>query len=182
MRGAWTTVASGATPCLSWDSPRGVPLLRCHSTASTPGDVAATVGLLVATSRLVPPPWFRTTSTVSSALEFPGLLHPGTGRGSQRFSLPCTAPVDPKVLGPVRSGLSRLRLHTPRRSPPSSSRTTSLWPLPPRRWTSAPPPLPVLRGDPRPRGLAPLSGPLRPPPLPASAALSFHGLRSPPGC
>lgn len=43
-------------------------------------------------------------------------------------------------------------------------------------------PLPVLRGDPRPRGLAPLSGPLRPPPLPASVALSFHGLRSPPGC
>jgi hypothetical protein len=49
MRGAWTAVACGATPCLSWDSPHGVPLLRCPSLASTPGDVAATVGRLVAT-------------------------------------------------------------------------------------------------------------------------------------
>jgi len=35
--------------------------------------------------RHVPSSWFRTTSTVCSALEVPGLLHPGTGRGSPRF-------------------------------------------------------------------------------------------------
>jgi len=88
-RPEWPEVSSSKLPstsytCLSWDSfecaPHPTSFVRVHSQQrcrclrppSAPG-------------RLVPSPWFRTTSTVYSALEFPGLLHHGTGRGSPRF-------------------------------------------------------------------------------------------------
>jgi len=71
--------------CLSWDSFDRVntPPPTCLA-ASTPRDVAATLGRQVPPCRHVPPAWFLTTSTVCSACQVPGLLHPGTGRGSRR--------------------------------------------------------------------------------------------------
>jgi hypothetical protein len=95
------------------------------------------------TGRLVPSSWFRTTSTVYSALEVPGLLHPGTGRGSPRFRrspAACCPAVRRRPAG-IRlvRALSRCALHTPRRSPPAGSRTALPQPLLPRRCASAGP-------------------------------------------
>jgi hypothetical protein len=109
------------------------------SLASTPGGVAVTVGPLVATPAgsfrprgFSPPRRFAPRSS-SRACCIPV---PEGVRSVSRLAT--TAPEVRRPSGPVRRGLPRLRLHTPRRSPPSSSRTTSPWPLPPRRWTSAP--------------------------------------------
>jgi hypothetical protein len=62
----------------------------------------------------VPPSWFLTTSTVSSATGLAGLLRPATGHE-------------------VRRVVTRDVVHTLRRVPLVSSRTASLQPLPPRR-------------------------------------------------
>jgi len=69
---------------LSWDSFECAPHPTCLVCVH-PSDVAAAFGRPVPTGLRVPSSWFLTTSTVYSALEVPGLLHPGTGRGSPRF-------------------------------------------------------------------------------------------------
>jgi hypothetical protein len=115
---------------------------------------------------LVPPSWFLTTSTGFSACEVPGLLHPGTGRGSPRFR--CAAAPrathhrsDDWIEPP--DALSRNALRTPRRSPPAGSRIASLRPLPPRRCASRSRSCRNRNctSDPRPRGFAPPSGVVR---------------------
>lgn len=92
----------------------------CFS-ASTPNNVAAAFGPSgFHLMKLVPPTWFCTTATAYSASEVPGLLHPGTGKGSPRFQ-----PVPPlnallseeNWLLSGRSQLSSLRLsHPPKKS------------------------------------------------------------------
>jgi hypothetical protein len=140
------------------------------------------------TGRLVPSSWFRTTSTVYSALEVPGLLHPGTGRGSPRFhpALPLAA---------QSSEEDRLASGQSQRFPAAPF-------TPPEE---VPPPVAVLHRCSRcPLVVAPVlrhetsSCELHRPSTsrrcstvgsvaPAlrcrlTCALSFHGLRSPPGC
>jgi hypothetical protein len=72
-------------------------------------------------------------------MKVPGLLHPGTGRGSPRFSAAVATRRSASEEASSRlvdHSHSRCALHTPRRSPPSSSRAASLRPLPPRRCAS----------------------------------------------
>lgn len=68
--------------CLSWGC---APLLRRASVCPLPEDVAAFLRPTVANGRRDPPSWFFTTSAGFSTHRFPGLLHPGAGRGSPRF-------------------------------------------------------------------------------------------------
>jgi hypothetical protein len=71
--------------CLSWEFVFA-PLRRHAFVASTPAGVAASFGLSGPPSRHVPPSWFLTTSTVSSATEVAGLLHPAADHGVRRVS------------------------------------------------------------------------------------------------
>jgi hypothetical protein len=110
--------------------------------------------------------WFLTTSTAFSAREVPGLLHPGTERGSRRFRCVDTAAIplsEESVTTEPSNALSRRALRTPRRSPPAGSRIASLRPLPPRCCASR---RRLCRNrdcasDPHPRGFAPPSGVVR---------------------
>jgi len=114
----------------------------------------------------VPSSWFLTTSTAFSAREVPGLLHPGTGRGSRRFRCADTAAApltEVSVTAEPPNALSRRALRTPRRSPPAGSRIASLRPLPPRCCASRPDSCRnrFQSSDPHPRGVAPPSGVVR---------------------
>jgi hypothetical protein len=155
---AWVTF-------LSWDpsaQDRHVPVVRAirpsiditvsvHSHAACPprfGQRGATL------ASPVPPAWFRTTSAVSSAPGFAGLLHPAADPGVRCVSR--TAPGCHRS-GPGTHARSPQRgFGTPRRTFPADSRTASPRPLPPCRWY-------VVRDEsrrrPRLRGFAPSSGP-----------------------
>jgi hypothetical protein len=125
------------------------------STASTPNDVAIAFGQLESTSQRVPPTWFLTTSTVYSAKEFPGLLHPGTERGSPRFQpQPPLASRPPKrTRASGRPQLFPLRPSHPSKKSSLGSHDASL-----RRFAFSSLRL-RFRDDPRPQGLAPPLGP-----------------------
>ena len=96
-------------------------------------------------SCLVPPAWFRTTSTVFSALKFAGLLHPAAGRGVRRVSRkpapPRSRPLATREWSAMRAvanaGLAPRDASTLRRVPPvrSQYRVTAAM-LPPCRWVS----------------------------------------------
>jgi hypothetical protein len=96
-------------------------------------------------SCLVPPAWFRTTSTVFSALKFAGLLHPAAGRGVRRVSRkpapPGSRPLATREWSAMRAGasagLAPRDASTLRRVPPvrSQYRVTAAL-LPPCRWVS----------------------------------------------
>jgi hypothetical protein len=57
------------------------PLLRCACARPLPSSIRPSSDCGVPTAVLVPSLWNLTTSTVSSAAQDPGLLHPGTGHG-----------------------------------------------------------------------------------------------------
>jgi hypothetical protein len=109
----------------------------------------APFGQTVPPARLVPPSWFLTTMTVSSAREGTGLLHPATDRGFAAF---------PDVRGPYRPLRGAAGTgpwgHSPRRGshPPKTSladsRTASLRPLPSCRYRRCPVPGPGRSHDP----------------------------------
>ena len=83
-------------PCLSWGSSRCCPstdisLARPlprpdRSRDPTPAAPKSHGPTAPPVQHLVPPSWFRTTSTVSSARRTAGLLHPATGPGVRRVS------------------------------------------------------------------------------------------------
>lgn len=131
----------------------------------------------------VPPAWFRTTSTVFSALKFAGLLRPAAGHEVRRVSpkpAPATPNDEPPGWSAMRAGVRQASLlatpSTLRRVPLARSRTVSPRPAPsvpssPPRVVALPAPrcrsAEVARSesDPRLRGLAPRTSPLRPTPF-----------------
>jgi hypothetical protein len=176
------------------------PLHRHASAASTPAGVATGFGPRSPDLGHVPPSWFCTTSTVSSATEGAGLLHPAASHGVRRVSRirgrhrPEPMTVDGKR-SPRRG--SYPSKNPPRRQPYRVTTALAFLPLPDRRPTGAPvhrsgPPhrtfdVPVasLRRGRRHRragSKALLHRRVRsvPPTFPSADALSFHGLRSPP--
>jgi hypothetical protein len=130
---------------------------------------------------LVPPSWFRTTSTVSSARRTAGLLHPAAGPGVRRVSR------DPLPRSCIRTTRALTRCRGETGSFPATLRPFEEFPPPAavrcHHRLSAPlpsapprvvaPPAPrcrsaeVVRSEraPRLRGVAPRTGPLRPTPL-----------------
>ena len=123
------------------------PLHRHPREASTPAQTASPrFGPGGTTLRSpVPPSWFRTTSTVSSASRFAGLLHPAADPGVHRVSAPGARPDG-------RSAVTRPRDagFEPFEEIPADSRTASPRPLPSCRSpaTTAPArgtPLPMRR-------------------------------------
>ena len=176
------------------------PLHRHVSAASTPAGVAADLGPRSPDLGHVPPSWFRTTSTVSSATEGAGLLHPAASHGVRRVSRirgrhrPKPATVDGKR-SPRRD--SYPPKNPPRPQPHRVTTAVAFLLLPSRRPTGAPvhrsgpphrtfdAPDALLRRGRRHRGAsskALLRRRVRsvPPTFPPADALSFHGLRSPP--
>jgi len=114
-----------------------VPAIDIPVARPLPGSVAAAVRPVCCRAhRHVPPSWFLTTSTVCSARQASGLLRPEAERGSLRFptSPPRRRPKPPFV---DRRVVPRNAVHTPRRIPLASSRTTSPWPLPSCRFCGA---------------------------------------------
>jgi len=107
--------------CPSFDLPAVCPLPDRVATVVRPVCCHA--------SGLVPPTWFLTTSTVCSTRQASGLLRPEAERGSLRFSEPPPRG-RPKPTHVDEMSVPRNAVHTPRRIPLVSSRTTSPWPLP----------------------------------------------------
>jgi hypothetical protein len=114
-----------------------VPLIRHPSLASTPNNVAAVFGLPGA-------PWStRSVLVVSHHLDgllrarISGLIASRYRKGFAAFLHRAVACRPAFRRRPARirtyTTLSRCALHTPRRSPPASSRSASLRSLPPRR-------------------------------------------------
>jgi hypothetical protein len=152
----------------------------------------------------VPPAWFRTTSTAFSALKFAGLLRPAAGHEVRRVSqkpAPATPNAEPPrwfaVRGRGETGLAPRDANDPSKSSPRSQpyRVTTACPsvpsglnrvvaLPASRCRSAE----VVRSesDPRLRGVAPRTSPLRPTPFRAPVrsflpwACSLFVVRLPP--
>jgi len=149
---------------------RWCPLLRYASFTSTPGGVAAAVGPPDADPEdSFRPRGFAPPRRLSPRMSS-GLIASRYRKGFAAFPRPSTTLPLPegrsRLINLVGDGslagrpFPRLRLHTPRRSPPVSSRATLLWSLPPRRRASELDTVAGdLFGDPRPRGFAPLSGP-----------------------
>jgi hypothetical protein len=118
---------------LSWDSSVALPpvyLPRVHSREPKPPSVRRCHA-----PALVPPSWFRTTSTGSSTRKLRVCCTPQPAKGSPRFLL---------AASPCRSRAARLAgciprdaVHTLRRVPLASSRTASLQPLPSCRYRPA---------------------------------------------
>jgi hypothetical protein len=118
---------------LSWDSSVALPpayLPHVHSRKPK----LPSVRRCQAPNR-VPPLWFRTTSTVYSAQKSRVCCTPQPVKGSPRFMrAACTG--HPKATR-LDGYTPRDAVHTLRRFPLVSSRTTSLWPLPSCRYRLA---------------------------------------------
>jgi len=108
----------------------------------------------------VPPPWFRTTSTVSSAASVAGLLHPAADPGFVAF------PDGQRALRPDDPTLSRDAGPAPRRTPRRE----------PFRVTAVAAPLPF---QPASRRCSIVESGVDRPPLPAADDPLLPGLRSP---
>jgi hypothetical protein len=132
----------------------------------------------------VPPSWFRTTSTASSARRSRACCIPQPTLGFAAFHAiePSDEPAEARSDHP---GAPRDGVHTLRRVPLASSRTASLRPLPSCRHPEPPDEAPVrsrgpprhrLRGRDRLQGLSPLTSPLR-----SRAVASIGSLASPMG-
>jgi len=108
--------------------PAGIPPM-----CPLPG-AEAPFGSAQPSASLVPPSWFRTTSTAFSTSRSRVCCTPQPAKGSPRF-----APADPR--GARRrwsaGGAPRDAVHTLRRLPLASSRTASLRPLPSCRYRPA---------------------------------------------
>jgi hypothetical protein len=116
---------------------------RCASTPA--GSFDPTSASEVPLESLVPPSWFHTTSTVSSARTVAGLLHPAADLGfaafpdgptrDHRCRWAAPSPVrfrcccQPRIESIATFLATRFR--APRRTFPLHSRTTLPWPLPP---------------------------------------------------
>jgi hypothetical protein len=110
---------------------RCVPRRRHTCRRPLPGDVSATVRPTCCQAPgHVPPSWFLTTSTVYSARQAPGLLHPEAKRGSLRFTVRSPPGYQPKPVPRGSRPTPRNAVHTPQRIPLAGSRSTSPWPLP----------------------------------------------------
>jgi len=120
-------------PLLSWDS--SVALPPAYPTCVHSQEPRLPSGRRCHTPTPVPPSWFRTTSTVCSAHGSRVCCTPQPVKGSPRFML-AACPRRPKA---TRSDGDNPRdaVHTLRRFPLASSRTTSLWPLPSCRYRPA---------------------------------------------
>jgi hypothetical protein len=115
------------------------------SLESSPAHLAVRFGLELPHSRLGPPSWFLPTLTVSSSMDFAGLLHPAADPGVHRVSASAT------------------RLATRLVRFPDGASTLQSFPLPSSRScvTAGRFPLAVAGLPPgRPRGLPPLVSPL----------------------
>jgi hypothetical protein len=138
--------------------------------------------------RRVPPSWSLTTSTVSSAREAAGLLHPAHGHGVHRVSrrrMPVRRPASRTTL--PAAGLAPYEEFP---SPAAVPRHRGRFPLAVTRPDGAcdasqdtrcqvPQPTSPHQGG-RLQGFAPLTNPLRPTTVSSSwGARSFHGLGSP---
>lgn len=156
----WLETTPAQLPALSPSASRGirskrVPLSRHHRSALAPITRNAASDQLTDATR---PRGFAPPRR-STHPRLPGLLHPGACRGSQRFSVPPSAPARPtRKWSQPWSGNdepSSLRpSHPSKKSPRQQPYSRRREPLPPRRCTDI-----ARDDDARPRGLAPLPGP-----------------------
>jgi hypothetical protein len=211
-RSAWTP-----GPCLSWgsrlfdrpstDTSNARPLPGRDPLGTRNRRLRRAMGRRHHPASLVPPSWFRTTSTVSSARRTAGLLHPAASPGVRRVSLkPATMAPNPRprrlrvVVAGHRSGRGQHRggsglaprdASYPSKSSPVHSRAASPRsdaPLPldrSRSGRSTRFPLPVgggdvLPGEPSTSRLFSANGSVASGTLAGTwIARSFHGLVSP---
>jgi hypothetical protein len=170
-----------------------LPLHRHILRASTPGASGcpgAPSGRRHHPSSLVPPSWFRTTSTVSSARGAAGLLHPAAGPEVRpRFAETRSHRLERRVargrsasksVG-IRASLLATLLPF-EEFPPFPAAPRHRGPIPPCRWIRPGEDAPFAfrcrsagvtsaKVDTRLRGVAPKTGPLRPMPLQAPGSL-----------
>jgi hypothetical protein len=83
-----------------------------------PRGVATSLRTRAAGSKRVPSSWFRTTSTVSSALEIAGLLHPAADPGVRRVSRASTATNHYRSSGWIDRHVPRRRVSYPPKDSP----------------------------------------------------------------